>query len=91
MFKLQFFRTAAPGPSPSWDSALQDSEDRGTAKDSDPFGHVSSASEAQRQTWAAVWRWHRGAARVISDCHFAVHPNHFISDLLSYSVAVFPK
>ena len=29
--------------------------------------------------------------RVISDCHFAVHLNHFIPGFLSYSVAVFRK
>jgi hypothetical protein len=29
------------------------------------------------------------AARVISDCHFAVPLNHFIPVFLSYSVAVF--
>ena len=33
----------------------------------------------------------RGAARVISDCHFAVQLNHFIPGFLSYSVAVFLK
>jgi hypothetical protein len=33
----------------------------------------------------------RGAVRVISDCHFAVQLNHFISGFLSYSVAVFLK
>ena len=32
-----------------------------------------------------------GAVRVISDCHFAVQLNHFISGFLSYSVAVFLK
>ena len=53
-FKLQFFRTAAPGPSPSWDSALQDGESGGVGKDGDPFGHVSPASEAQRQTVRAL-------------------------------------
>jgi hypothetical protein len=30
-------------------------------------------------------------ARVISDCHFPVHLNRFIPDLLSYPVAVFLK
>ena len=29
--------------------------------------------------------------RVISDCHFSVHLNHFIPGFLSYSVAVFLK
>ena len=32
-----------------------------------------------------------GAARVISDCHFAVQLNRFIPGFLSYSVAVFLK
>jgi hypothetical protein len=32
-----------------------------------------------------------GAARVISDCHFAVQLNHFIPGFLSYTVAVFRK
>jgi hypothetical protein len=31
------------------------------------------------------------AARVISDCHFAVQLNHFIPGFRSYSVAVFLK
>ena len=31
------------------------------------------------------------AARVISDCHFAVQLNHFIPILLSCSVAIFLK
>jgi hypothetical protein len=34
---------------------------------------------------------HGQASRVISDCHFAAHHNHFIPGLLSYLVAVFCK
>jgi hypothetical protein len=39
---------------------------------------------------AAIEAAGEGAARVISDCHFAVHLSHFIPGFLSYSVAVSP-
>ena len=32
-----------------------------------------------------------GGDRFISNCHFAVQPNHFIPGFLSYSVAAFQK
>ncbi len=53
MFKLQFFRTSAPGPTPSWDHAP-------SPTDVAPFAHTG-ASQAQQEIWSAMWRWLRGS------------------------------
>ena len=53
MFKLQFFRTTAPGPTPSWDHVPSSS-------DANPFAHTH-ASESQEEIWSAMWRWLRGS------------------------------
>ncbi len=53
MFKLQFFRTSAPGPTPSWDHVP-------SSTDVAPFAHTG-ASQAQQEIWSALWRWLRGS------------------------------
>lgn len=53
MFKLQFFRTSAPGPVPSWDHVP-------SPTDASPFAHTG-ASQAQQEIWSAMWRWMRGS------------------------------
>jgi hypothetical protein len=53
MFKLQFFRTSAPGPTPSWDHVA-------SPTDIAPFAHTGG-SRAQQEIWSAMWRWLRGS------------------------------
>jgi hypothetical protein len=55
-----------------------------------PRGAGAPAALSRGRRRSAPRRAHR-RPRVISDCHAAVHLNHFIPGFLSYSVAVFLK
>ncbi len=73
MFKLQFFRTAAP-TSPSWDHD-------GAHEDSQPFAHTDASPE-QQAVYEAAWSWMKGDSVPPPTVNHLAAPPRLEADLL---------